>query len=377
MVLTFRSWKTPFAEHLVQGHAAEERGVELLLNLRLQAGGFGREHGVGIDAHQLGRHAHHLSGGGVDFATEHGDVDAVPQALREGHGAHCFAHADDAAVGVSRQEGMKVGTVEGAEVCSIAVVPNRTSVLHLCSDVCQYQAQRGASYGIITGQFCHGIKHGGVVAVEGEPFQALRTGLPRGVAREQSDEGHINRAPSAHRYRHHCPRLCKSGDAPLGVAGVGADVVDVPRARDEFGVLPFVGQCVLPFVKLVVAEGAEGDAHVFEHLRHESLGARGGIEETAAEVVAGRHGDVVGIDLLEGVERLHHIGSTGHALPRVGDDAGVEVVDGEDGHRDRRWAALCLCRRSTEPESRCAKQAHAECCLGEGVFEVHHIDFEI
>ena len=51
----------------------------------------------------------------------------------------------------------------------------------------------------------------------------------------------------------------------------------------------------------MISQNTDVYSHVFEHLRHEAVGACGIVEETATEIVACRDSDIVGIYLFERV----------------------------------------------------------------------------
>ena len=180
------------------------------------------------------------------------------------------------------------------------------------------------------------VEHAGVIPIEGQTGYTTRRGLPRGVAGTEAHEGHIHRSVVVDAHRHHGPRLHIVGlSAGGGLAHVGSHVGHIPRTGFVLHVVPLFGQHFLPFVKFMVAEHAHSYAHVFEHLGHETRFARGVVEKAAAEIIACRNGDVVGVDALERIECLHHPCGSGDVLRGIGQESCVEIVERNDGNGDR------------------------------------------
>ena len=324
-----------FGEFLTERNATEERGVILLLDLRLESRRRGVESRFGVDAHQFGGNLHDLIGHSVDFAFEHRHVDAVPQPLHHGNGSLAVGLTDHGQMGVSRKHSAEIGIVHGLEVLLVAILPQGASVFHLRADVAKNQAHGRVFHLFVVGQTAQGVEHPGVVAVERQAHHATCRGLPRCVAGAEPHESHIDRAVVVDAHGYHRPRLHIVGlSAGRGLTHVSPHVGDFPRAGFVLHVIPFARQHLLSFVELVVAEHAHADAHVFEQLRHEACFARGIVEEAAAEIVARRNGDVIGVDAFERIEGLHHPRRARHLLGRIGEESGVEIVEREDRHRN-------------------------------------------
>lgn len=167
---------------------------------------------------------------------------------------------------------------------------------------------------------------------ETKPFELLHTGLPRGGSCGKPHKTDVDGFALFEGDAVDDEGLGKAGHLIVGIAHIGGDVLQVPIAWFGIAVVPFVGQCGLPFVKLVIAHGADMDAHVFEGLGKERLLARCIVEEATAKVVACRHSDVVGIDALQAVERFHQGGSTRYIQVSFWKKARMKVVDGQNGY---------------------------------------------
>ena len=237
---------------------------------------------------------------------------------------------------MSGKHSAKVRIVHRLEVLFVAVFPHGTPVFHFRPDVAENQAHGGVGHFLIIGQMPQRVEHAGVISVECQTGHTTRRRLPRGVAGTEAHEGHIHRSVVVDAHRHHGPRLHIVGlSAGGGLAHVGSHVGHIPRTGFVLHVVPLFGQHFLPFVKFMVAEHAHSYAHVFEHLGHETRFARGVVEKAAAEIIACRNGDVVGVDALERIECLHHPCGSGDVLCGIGQESCVEIVERNDGNGDR------------------------------------------
>ena len=343
-----------FGEFLTERNAAEERGVVLLVDLRLQACRLGTEFGFGVDAHQLGGDFHHLIGHGVDLTFEHRNVDAVPQPLHHGNGALAVGLSDHGQVGMPRKYAAKIFIVHRLEVRFVSIFPKGAAVFHLRADVAKNQSHGSLFYLLVVRQLAQRVEHSGVVAVKRKSRHTTRRGLPRRIAGAQPHEGHVDRTVVVDAHRHHRPRLHIVGLATAGrLAHVGPHIGHFPRAGFVFDVVPFARQRLLSFIELVVAEHAHVDAHVFEHLGHEARFARGIVEEASAEIIAGRNGDVIGINAFERIESLHHPSRARHLLGRIRQETCMEIIERKDRHRD---GVAIGCMERTTGRSQTGKQ---------------------
>ena len=341
-------------EFLTERDAAEERGVILLLDLRLQACRLGSEFCFGVDTHQLGGDFHNLIGHGVYLTFEHRNVDAVPKPLHHGNGALAVGLSNHGQVGMPRKYAAKIFIVHRLKVRFVSIFPKGAAVFHLRADVAKNQSHGSLFYLLVVRQVAQRIEHSGVVAVKRKPRHATRRGLPRRIAGAQPHEGHVDRTVVVDAHRHHRPRLHIVGLATAGrLAHVGTHISHFPRAGVVFDVVPFARQRLLSFVELVVAEHAHVDAHVFEHLGHEARFASGIVEEAAAEIIAGRNGDVIGINAFERIESLHHPSRARHLLCGIGQETCMEIIERKDRHRD---GVAIGCMEHTAGRSQTGKQ---------------------
>ena len=202
---------------------------------------------------------------------------------------------------MSRKDGLHVGRINFLEIFFIAIRPQHLLSVHFCSNVAKEQANISIVHGFVTREVGDAIEHRCIVAIKRQTFQTFCRSLPRGVAGEQTDERHVECFGRRYFYGNYRPGLHILGKLPSSIAHISANISDVPRLGFAIYVIPFAGKRLLSFVILVIAQHTDVYSHVFEHLGHKAVGARGIVEETATEIVTRRDSDIVRIDLFERV----------------------------------------------------------------------------
>ena len=268
----------------------------------------------------------------VHFAEQHPDVDAVPQGLHDGVRPPARDVVSQQRVGMCCYDGIHIVAVQGVEGILPGIVEDGRTLMAEGSDVSAEDVDVRPSDGLIFRQACEGVEHAVVARIEGQSLQFPRARLPGRIGSDESGDADAHGVGIADGDGHYRPGL-NALHLSAVLAHVRTDVAEVPVAGAVVRVAPAAHERFLTIVEGMIARDAERNAHVLKRLRHDALIARGGIVEAAAEVVAGGEGEVVGIDGLQAVQRLHHPGCAWDVLAKVLHDAGVEIVEGEDGNR--------------------------------------------